>query len=77
MMLLTMIMTLRIVTPMKRNFSKESSPLYILFWLLHFKQKMGENWSDQLPETTRITFLQRSVQQNHDLRQIHVMDSAW
>ena len=31
MMLLTLIMTLRMVTPMKRNFSKESSPLYILF----------------------------------------------
>ena len=33
--------------------------------------------SDQLPETTRITFLQRAVQQNQDLRQIHVMDSVW
>ena len=33
--------------------------------------------SDQLPETTRITFIQRAVQQNHDLRQIHVMDSVW
>ena len=33
--------------------------------------------SDQLPEITRITFLQRAVQQNHDLRQIHVMDSVW
>ena len=33
--------------------------------------------SDQLPETTRITFLQSAVQQNHDLRQIHVMDSVW
>ena len=33
--------------------------------------------SDQLPETTRLTFLQRAVQQNHDLRQIHVMDSVW
>ena len=37
------IMTLRMVTSMKRNFSKESSPLYILFWLLPFKQKRGEN----------------------------------
>ena len=33
--------------------------------------------SDQLPETTRLTFLQRAVQQYHDLRQIHVMDSVW
>ena len=33
--------------------------------------------SDRLPETTRITFLQRTVQQNHDLRQVHVMDSVW
>ena len=30
--------------------SKESSPLYILFWLLHFKQKRGENWSNNLKE---------------------------
>ena len=33
--------------------------------------------SDQLPETTRTTFLQRAVQQNHVLRQFHVMDSVW
>ena len=50
MMLLTLIMTLRMVTTMKRNFSKESSPLYILFWLLHFKHKRGENWSKNLKE---------------------------
>ena len=37
------IMILRVVTSMKKNFSKESSPLYILFWLLPFKQKRGEN----------------------------------
>ena len=146
MMFLTLIMTLRMVTSMNRNFSKESSPLYILFWLLHFKQKKGrelvkelegdarsiilklhhyptksnvaqhdiitlttditnltlnDSWkgtvrqflshfketlrlldslvpvSDQLSETTRITFLHRAVQQKHDLRQIHVMDSVW
>ena len=41
---------LRMVRPMKRNFSKESSPLYILFWLLHFKQKRGENWSKNLKQ---------------------------
>ena len=33
--------------------------------------------SDQLPETTRLTLLQRAVQYNHDLRQIHVMNSVW
>ena len=146
MMLLTLIMILRVVTSMNKNFSKGNSPLYILFWLLPSKQKSGENksknlkgmpgpsflklhhyhtksnvaqhdiitltteitnltlndsWkgtvrqflshfkeklrlldslvpvSDQLPETTRLTFLQRAVQQNHDLRQIHVMDSVW
>ena len=33
--------------------------------------------SDKLPETVRITFLQRAVQQNHDLRQIHVLGSVW
>ena len=51
-------------------------------FLSHFKEKLRlldslVPVSDQLPETTRITFLQRPVQQNHDLRQIHVMDSLW
>ena len=32
---------------------------------------------EKIPETVRITFLQRAVQQNHDLRQIHVLDSVW
>ena len=48
----------------------------------HFKEKLRlldslVPVSDQLPEITRLTFLQRAVQQNHDLRQIHVMDSEW
>ena len=51
-------------------------------FLSHFKEKLRlldslVPVSDQLPDTTRITFLQRAVQQNHDLRQIHVMDSVW
>ena len=51
-------------------------------FLSHFKEKLRLldsliPVSDQLPETTRLTFLQRAVQQNHDLRQIHVMDSVW
>ena len=51
-------------------------------FLSHFKEKLRlldslVPVSDQLPETTRITFLQRAVQQNHDLRQIHVIDSVW
>ena len=51
-------------------------------FLSHLKEKLRlldslVPVSDQLPETTRITFLQRAVQQNHDLRQIHVMDSVW
>ena len=51
-------------------------------FLSHFMEKLRlldslVPVSDQLPETTRITFLQRAVQQNHDLRQIHVMDSVW
>ena len=33
--------------------------------------------TDKVPETVRITFLQRAVQKNHDLRQIHVLDSMW
>ena len=51
-------------------------------FLSHFKEKLRlldslVPVSDQLPEITRTTFLQRAVQQNHDLRQIHVMDSVW
>ena len=51
-------------------------------FLSHFKEKHRlldslVPISDQLPETTRLTFLQRAVQQNYDLRQIHVMDSVW
>ena len=51
-------------------------------FLGHFKEKLRlldslVPVSDQLPETTRLTFLQRAVQQNHNLRQIHVMDSVW
>ena len=38
----------RVVISMNKNFSKESNPLYILFWLLHSKQKRGENWSRNL-----------------------------
>ena len=33
--------------------------------------------TDKIPETVSITFLQRAVQKNHDLRQIHVLDSVW
>ena len=51
-------------------------------FLSHFKEKLRlldslVPVSDQLPETTRLTFLQRAVQQIHDLRHIHVMDSVW
>ena len=51
-------------------------------FLCHFKEKLRlldslVPVSDQLPETTRITFLQRAVQQKHDLRQIHVIGSVW
>ena len=51
-------------------------------FLSHFKENLRlldglVPVSDQLPEITRLTFLQRAVQQNHDLRQIHVMDSVW
>ena len=51
-------------------------------FLSHFKEKLRlldrlVPISDQLPETTRLTFLQRAVHQNQDLRQIHVMDSVW
>ena len=51
-------------------------------FLSHFKEKLRlldslVPVSDQLPETTRLIFLQRAVPQNHDLRQIHVMDSVW
>ena len=50
-------------------------------FLSHFKEKLRLLDSlvpdtDKLPETVRITFLQRAVQQNYGLRQIHVLDSA-
>ena len=32
---------------------------------------------DKIPETVRIPFLQRVVEKNQDLRQIHVLDYAW
>ena len=51
-------------------------------FLSHFKEKLRLLDSlvpdtDKIPETVRITFLQRAVQQNHDLRQINVLDSVW
>ena len=51
-------------------------------FLSHFKEKLRLLDSlvpdtDKIPETVRISFLQMVVQQNHDLRQIHVLDSAW
>ena len=51
-------------------------------FLSHFKEKLCLLDSlvpetDKIPETVRITFLQRAVQKNHDLRQIHVLDSVW
>ena len=51
-------------------------------FLSHLKEKVRLLDSlvpdtDKIPETVRITFLQRAVQLNHDLRQIHVLDSVW
>ena len=51
-------------------------------FLSHFKEKLRLLDSlvpdtDKIPETERITFLQRAVHQSHDLRQIHVLDSVW
>ena len=51
-------------------------------FLSHFKEKFRLLDSlvpdtDKIPETVRITFLQRVVQRNHDIRQIHVLDSVW
>ena len=50
--------------------------------LSYFKEKLRlldslVHDTDKIPETVRITFLQRAVQQNHDLRKIHVLDSVW
>ena len=49
--------------------------------LSHFKEKLRLLDSlvpdtDKLPETARITFLQRAVQLNHEIRQIHVLDRS-
>ena len=48
----------------------------------HFKEKLRLLDSlvpdtDKIPKTVRMTLLQRAVQQNHNLRQIHVLDSVW
>ena len=50
--------------------------------LSHFKEKLHlldslVPGTDKIPKTVRITFLQRAVQKNHDLRWIHVLDSVW
>ena len=51
-------------------------------FLSHFKEKLRLLDSlvpdtDKIPETVRIIFLQRAVQHNHDLSQIHVLESIW
>ena len=51
-------------------------------FLSHFKDKLRLFDSlvpdtDKIPETVRITFLHREVQQNHYLRQVRLLDSAW
>ena len=51
-------------------------------FLSHFAEKLRLLDSlvpdiDKILETARNTFLRRAVQQNHDLRQIHVLDSVW
>ena len=51
-------------------------------YISHFKEKLRLLDSlvpdtDKIPETVRTTFIQRAVQQNHGLRQIHVLDSVW
>ena len=51
-------------------------------FLSHLKEKLRLLDSlvpdtDKIPETVRITYSQRAVQQNHDLGQIHVLDSVW
>ena len=45
MMLLTLIMTLMMVISMTKNDSKKNNSLFILYWLLPFRQKRGESWS--------------------------------
>ena len=34
-------------------------------------------YTENIPETLRINFSQRAVKQNHDLKEIHVIDSVW
>ena len=51
-------------------------------FLSHFKEELRlldslVSDTDKIPEPVRITFLQRAVQQNYDIRQIHVLDSVW
>ena len=51
-------------------------------FLSHFKEKLCLLGSlvpetDKISETIRITFLQRAVLKNNDLRHVHVLDSVW
>ena len=58
MMLLTLIMTLRTVTSMKRNFSKESSHLYILFLVTSLQTKKGRELVKEFEGDARSIVLQ-------------------
>ena len=45
-------------------------------FLSHFKEKLRV-LDSLVPDTERITLLEKAVQQIHELRQIHVLDSIW
>ena len=53
MMLLTLIVILVMVIIMNKNYSNKNNLLFILYWLLLFRQTRGENWSKEFEGDAR------------------------
>ena len=68
--ILTEIHILKVGLPFREMFSSCNT------FQLHLLDSLVPD-TDKIPETVRIPVLQRAVQKNHDLRQIHVLDSVW
>ena len=50
------ILTLMMVISMTKNYFKKNNSLFILYWLLPFRQKRGESWSKNLKEMQDTSF---------------------
>ena len=72
MMLLTQIILLEIMIIMNKNYSKKNNLLFILYWLLLFRQTRGENLSKNLMEMQDLSFQNYTIiilsQMLHNMR---------